>query len=164
MTAGVVKELYIDLRDTVGTVHGPEAQAALGLKDPASPDPLVLSRQAATAITRLNDPKIQLGAPKRRGSSFDRHAFSEDLHAALPALQTALDAVAREATHATATQAGKNAAFDAAEEALIHGSALALALFTAAGKEALFPRTHRAHPQPTPPAATPAAADPAKKG
>lgn len=135
-----VRHTLVDLRATVAAIHGNAGLARLGLLGATPSDPSVLAVEGATVIKNLEDEKISLPTPRRRGASFDRKAFAEDLREHLAPLQNALAAVAREVREAEGTGATKQSAMTANDRAFSLGAGWLTATFSLAGKEELADR------------------------
>lgn len=108
--AAKTRSLLVDLRAAVEAAYEARGLSLLGLSDAVPVDPSVLATTAGNVLKALEDADLKLPKPRRAGLKLDRKAFAEELGAELPALQKALQKVAKEDREKEATQRAKNEA------------------------------------------------------
>ncbi len=131
--AAALRQLAIELRDQVVSVHGDGALDPLNVKGETPADPVVLAAWSRTFAKQLRDGSVVLPPRLRRTASIDRTAMAEELEAALAPLDRALATVALEKREAEATLAAKNAAFERYEVTFAQSTGVLASVFRVAG-------------------------------
>ncbi|AKF06853.1 hypothetical protein [Sandaracinus amylolyticus] len=115
--AAEVREVYVDLRNTVLSAYPEEALSLLHLREPASSVPSVLAEQAHATRAALLDASIKLPKPRRKGTKLDRDDYAQELGESALALSKALADIERETKEADVALAAKTSAIDAFDDA-----------------------------------------------
>lgn len=135
--AADTREIYSDIRGTIGSVYGEDALALLRLAEPASSDPLVLAEQGQRAREALLDESIVLPKPRRKGAKIQRAELADELSASVVALAASLTDVEREKKEADATLSRKNASIDENDATFGVDVAAIAAVYHVVGEEML---------------------------
>ena len=125
VATATLRERLVTLRESVRGVYGPLAERAL-FSGSASPDPVVLARQAGEVAARLES--NPLPPPRVTGATVDAAAIVQQLREGRDTLEAALEVVAREAREAQVTLTAKTGAMATYDRAFTH---FASSLFTA---------------------------------
>lgn len=134
-TAEKVREILLDLRSSVEATYGPPGLHTVGLADAVPVDPSVIAATGRAALVALKDTANAFPIPRHTRLALDRKAFVDDLEAALPPLEVALAAVAKEAREAEVTLSEKRRAMDSNDRAFRRGASTLSVLFALGGLE-----------------------------
>ncbi len=132
-----IRSVLVDLRDAVATAYGAAGLRKLGLAEVVPVDPTALATKAHSVREALLSNDVKLPAPRRAALKIDRKGFATELGADLPALETALETVAREQREAAVTQAAKNDAMATHDKSFSRYAGLIAALAASGGLDAL---------------------------
>lgn len=131
--AAALRQLAIEIRDQVVSVHGDAALDPLSVRGDTPTDPVALAEWCRTFAKQLRAATVTLPQRLRRTASIDRTAMAEELEGALGPLDRALAAVAREKREAEATQAAKSAAAERYDLTFSQSAGLYASVFRVAG-------------------------------
>jgi hypothetical protein len=137
MAGEAVRQVLIDVRSTVETSYGEVGLRRLRLDGAIPTDPSVVATTARRVAAILEDPAIEMPPPRRRSLGVDRAAVAADIREALPVLDQALAAVARETREAERTLAGKRKALERSDRATVRGGGWLAATCALAGRDDL---------------------------